>query len=63
MKLSVDINVVKVFLEISFYHHVKNCCGRFRHAFTLFTPPPLNVVKSITQNRKTLITQPKHMIF
>ena len=34
MKLQVDINVVKVFFESSFYHHVENRCGRFRHAFT-----------------------------
>ena len=34
MKLQVDINVVKVFLESNFYHHIENCCGRFRHAFT-----------------------------
>ena len=25
--------VVKVFLESSFYHHVENRCGRFRHTF------------------------------
>ena len=43
MKLQVDINVVKVFLESNFYHHVENCCGRFHHAFTdsHFHPPPL----------------------
>ena len=34
MKLQVDINVVKVFLESSFYLHVENHCGRFHHAFT-----------------------------
>ena len=35
--------VVKVFLESSFYHHVQNGCGRFRHTFTdnHFHPSPL----------------------
>ena len=34
--------VVKVFLESSFYHHVENRCGRFRHTFTdnHFHPSP-----------------------
>ena len=32
MKLSVDINVVKEFLESSFYHCVENHCGTLCHA-------------------------------
>ena len=44
MKLEVDINVVKVFLESSFYQYVQKCCGRFCQALvtatSTTTPPP-----------------------
>lgn len=41
MKLSVDINVVKEFLESSFYHCVENHCVTLCYALMGHPIPPL----------------------